>query len=238
MLGDYLLTGLFQLLVGMACWASVSCDRERSIKFDFVQDHRSGSAAMRDAGGAITLLYQDPAYDSHAAQWERGIDNGFIRRLQEGETLAVAADDGIWLIHIVSVEGRVQAKAKLNARVLNVGEDNESREITLNYGDELFAGTHAVSWLPVDSEVVVSFDSPVDGEIAFELGVIEIPDQVRVFRHRFSGGRVIDLPAGTAALVGEKSEAEQGVAPQSATRSESDSEGVDKLQPESEPRPR
>ncbi len=32
--------------------------------------------------------------------------------------------------------------------------------------------------------------------------------------------------------------AEQGVAPQSATRSESDSEGGDNLQPESEPRPR
>ncbi|MFC7338202.1 hypothetical protein ACFQY0_13490 [Haloferula chungangensis] len=36
----------------------------------------------------------------------------------------------------------------------------------------------------------------------------------------------------------KKSKAEQGVAPQSATRSESDSEGGDKPQPESEPRPR
>lgn len=35
-----------------------------------------------------------------------------------------------------------------------------------------------------------------------------------------------------------KSQSEQGVAPQSATRSESDSEGGDKPQPESKPRPR
>ena len=36
----------------------------------------------------------------------------------------------------------------------------------------------------------------------------------------------------------EPNKAQQGVAPQSATRSESDSEGGDKPQPESEPRPR
>jgi len=36
----------------------------------------------------------------------------------------------------------------------------------------------------------------------------------------------------------KKPQAEQGVAPQSATRSESDSEGGDKPKPESEPRPR
>ena len=47
--------------------------------------------------------------------------------------------------------------------------------------------------------------------------------------------RCIVVPAIDRAL---QNRAEQGVAPQSATRSESDSEGGDKPQPESQPRPR
>lgn len=73
------------------------------------------------------------------------------------------------------------------------------------------------------------------------------PFRVTMANKVVSGGPVISSEVLTDAhkllpdLIGageESKKAEQGVAPQSATRSESDSEGGNKPQPESEPRPR
>lgn len=165
---------------------------------------------MRGEGGRITLLYEDPDYDAHLAKWQKGLDNDFGRSLHAGETLALAADDGVWMIHIVRVSGRVQSNAELTVEVWKVGDDRKPLTTVLHYGDELHAGPHFVYWLPVHGEIVIAFESPFDGEIAYELGVVDDPDRVRVFRHRFAAGRVIDLPRETTELLMQKSKTKQG----------------------------
>ncbi len=79
--------------------------------------------------------------------------------------------------------------------------------------------------------------SPTTSGMEASLVALNIEDFAPV-AIRFTASEEERMPSEITPAWWAKEEAEQGVAPQSATRSELDSEDVDKPQPESQPRPR